>query len=90
MYAHTQQYFERLADQTFRAQATNDYLKLQLVGTPDDCKQQIEQLSSLTGLEYLILEFSYGGMPYLDAERNMKIFASEVMPVFRARRSESG
>jgi len=85
-YANTQQYFENLADQSFRDQATVDYLNLQLVGTPEDCIQQIEELSSHTGLEHLILEFSYGGMPYGEAEDNMKVFASEVLPTLHSQR----
>lgn len=63
-YADTQQYFNQLADQSFRDRATTEYMNLQLVGTPDDCIQQIKELSRLTELEHLVLEFSYGGMPY--------------------------
>lgn len=89
-YASTQQYFERLTNQTFRDQATVEYVNLQLFGTPDDCIQQIEELNRLTGFEHLVLEFSYGGMPYREAESNMKIFASEVIPALRRDRSVIG
>ena len=33
-----------------------------------------------TGTDSLVAAFSYGGMPYDDAERSMRLFASEVMP----------
>lgn len=82
-YASTQQSFSRITDESFRNQAVEEYVKLQLVGTADDCIQQIEELSHLTGSEHLILEFSYGGMPYQEAENNMYIFATEVIPALR-------
>ena len=82
-YADTQKYFSQLTDQSFLDRATAEYISLQLVGTPDDCIQQIKKLCLLTELEHLVLEFSYGGMPYQDAENNMKIFASEVMPALK-------
>lgn len=79
-YTSTQQHFSQLGDRSFRDDATEAYVNLQLVGTAEDCIQQIAVLSRLTGLEHLVLEFSYGGMPYKEAESNMKFFASEVLP----------
>lgn len=82
-YVNTQQFFGQLADSSFRDQATMDYANLQLVGTPDDCIQQIEELVYVTGLEHLVLEFSYGNLPYREAESNMKLFANDVIPSFQ-------
>lgn len=70
-------------DQPPDDQATAAYMNLQLVGTPDDCIQQVEELASITSLEYLVLEFSYGGMPYCEAEANMKMFASDIVTAFK-------
>jgi alkanesulfonate monooxygenase SsuD/methylene tetrahydromethanopterin reductase-like flavin-dependent oxidoreductase (luciferase family) len=53
------------------------------VGTPDECVQQIGELSRLTGLDHLVTEFSFGGMPHEEAEINMRLFAQRVMPVLQ-------
>jgi alkanesulfonate monooxygenase SsuD/methylene tetrahydromethanopterin reductase-like flavin-dependent oxidoreductase (luciferase family) len=61
------------------------YMDLQVVGTPDDCIQQIEQLKRDTGVAHLVLEFSYGGMPSAVARDNIVRFAQDVMPRVRSR-----
>jgi alkanesulfonate monooxygenase SsuD/methylene tetrahydromethanopterin reductase-like flavin-dependent oxidoreductase (luciferase family) len=81
-YAATGQEFARLRDPAFFRQATAAYLELQLIGTPRECISQIHELQEVTGCEHLILEFSYGGMPFKDVEANMRMFAAEVLPAF--------
>jgi hypothetical protein len=44
-----------------------DYVKIQVVGTPGDCLQQIAELQRLTGLTHLVGEFGFGGMPREEA-----------------------
>ena len=63
---------------------TDTYVKIQLVGTPDDCIQQIAELRSLTGLDHLVCEFSYGGLPHDEAEQNLRLFADKVKPVLHS------
>jgi len=58
-------------------------VKIQVVGTPDDCLQQLGELQRLTGLEHLVTEFGFGGMPHHEAELNMRLFADRVMPVLQ-------
>lgn len=79
-YASTQEHFSQLKARSY---CDPSYVEMQLVGTPDDCIQQIGELVRLTDLEHLVLEFSYGGMPHQEAESNMKLFASEVLPNLR-------
>src|SRR5215470_7663698 len=67
----------------FRETATAYYVKIQVVGTPDDCLQQIAELRRLTGTDHLVTEFGFGGMPHEDAELNMRLFADRVMPVLQ-------
>jgi alkanesulfonate monooxygenase SsuD/methylene tetrahydromethanopterin reductase-like flavin-dependent oxidoreductase (luciferase family) len=64
-------------------EATDFYVKIQVVGTPDDCLQQLAELRRLTGLDHLVTEFSFGGMPHEEAELNMRLFADRVMPVLQ-------
>ncbi len=56
---------------------------IQVVGTPDDCLQQIAELRRLTGMDHLVTEFDYGGMPHKESEVNMRLFADRVMSVIQ-------
>jgi alkanesulfonate monooxygenase SsuD/methylene tetrahydromethanopterin reductase-like flavin-dependent oxidoreductase (luciferase family) len=66
-----------------KAKATDFYVSIQIVGTPDDCLQKIGELQRLTGLDHLVTEFSFGAMPHEEAELNMRLFADRVMPVLQ-------
>jgi alkanesulfonate monooxygenase SsuD/methylene tetrahydromethanopterin reductase-like flavin-dependent oxidoreductase (luciferase family) len=75
--------YSKMKDENFRQQATEFYVKIQVVGTPDECLQQLVELQRLTGLDHLVTEFGYGGMPHEEAELNMRLFADRVMPVLQ-------
>ena len=85
-YGQTAKTYAKMKDETFRQKATDFYVKIQVVGTPDDCLQQLAELQRLTGLDHLVTEFSFGGMPHHEAELNMRLFADRVMPAAPARR----
>jgi alkanesulfonate monooxygenase SsuD/methylene tetrahydromethanopterin reductase-like flavin-dependent oxidoreductase (luciferase family) len=61
-------------------QMTEFFLNLQIFGTPEQCYNRILDFKKKTGAEAFTAIFSYGGMPYDLAERNMRMFAREVMP----------
>ena len=63
---------------------TEFFLGLQIWGTPDQCYEKIMTIKSLTGAGAYNGVFSYAGMPYEDAERNMRLFARTVMPRLQA------
>ncbi len=75
--------YSKMKDDIYRQQATEFYVKIQVVGTPDDCIQQIAELRRLTGMDHLVTEFAYGGMPHEESEVNMRLFADRVMPVLQ-------
>jgi alkanesulfonate monooxygenase SsuD/methylene tetrahydromethanopterin reductase-like flavin-dependent oxidoreductase (luciferase family) len=75
--------YSKMKDETFRKKATEFYVKIQVVGTPDDCIQQVAELRRLTGLDHLVTEFGFGGMPHEEAELNMRLFADRVVPVLQ-------
>jgi len=75
--------YAKMKDPNFRQKATDFYVKIQVVGTPDDCIQQLAELRRLTGLDHLVTEFAFGGMPHEEAELNMRLFADRVMPVLQ-------
>jgi alkanesulfonate monooxygenase SsuD/methylene tetrahydromethanopterin reductase-like flavin-dependent oxidoreductase (luciferase family) len=66
-----------------RAKATDFYVSIQIVGTPDDCLQQIAELRRCTGMDHLVTEFSFGGLPHEEAEINMRLFADRVLPTLQ-------
>lgn len=75
--------YAKMKDETFRAKATDFYVSIQIVGTPDDCLQKIEELHRLTGLGHLVTEFAFGGLPHAQAELSMRLFADRVMPTLQ-------
>jgi alkanesulfonate monooxygenase SsuD/methylene tetrahydromethanopterin reductase-like flavin-dependent oxidoreductase (luciferase family) len=86
-YAALAKTYAKLKDPVARAKATEFYVSIQITGTPDDCLQKIAELKRLTGLEHLICEFAWGGLPHEDAEANMRLFAAEVLPVLQRDRA---
>ena len=86
-YGNMAKTYSKMKDEAFRKKATDFYVRIQVVGTPDDCLQQIAELRRLTGTEHLVTEFSFGGMPHDQAELNMRLFADRVMPVLQRDRA---
>jgi hypothetical protein len=60
--------YSKMKDEGYRQAATEFYVKIQVSGTPDDCLQQIAELQRLTGLNHLVTELAFGGMPHEEAE----------------------
>ncbi len=82
-YAKVGKTYAKMKDETYRSKATDFYVSIQVVGTPDDCIQQIGELRRLTGMDHLVTEFSFGSMPHYQAELNMRLFADRVLPVLQ-------
>jgi hypothetical protein len=40
-------------------------------------------LQRVTGTDHVVTEFSFGGIPHDEAEKNMRLFASRVLPVLQ-------
>lgn len=75
--------YTKMKDAECREKATDFYVNIQVVGPPDDCLQQIAELQRLTGLDHLVAEFSFGGMPREESKINMRLFADRVLPVLQ-------
>ena len=56
------------------------FLNLQVWGTPQQCLDKIERIRQRVGNGSYVAVFSYGGLPYDDAESSMRLFAEKVMP----------
>ena len=79
-YGKTAKTYAKLKDPANLKKATEFYVSIQIVGTPDDCLQQIGELQKVTGMEHLVAEFSFGNLPHHEAERNIRLFADRVLP----------
>ena len=82
-YGKTAKTYAKLKDPANLKKATDFYVSIQIVGTPDDCLQQLGRLQQLTGLDHLVAEFSWGNLPHHEAETNMRLFADRVLPTLQ-------
>ena len=53
---------------------------LAVFGTPEQCYERIMHFHNLTDMNGFMAVTSYSGMPYEEAERNMRLFAASVLP----------
>ena len=61
------------------------FLSLQVWGTPEQCYAKVADVRERVGCDTFVACFRYAGMPVDEAERSMRLFASEVMPELRRR-----
>jgi alkanesulfonate monooxygenase SsuD/methylene tetrahydromethanopterin reductase-like flavin-dependent oxidoreductase (luciferase family) len=59
------------------------FVDLQVWGTPEQCYDKILDVRRRVGNDHFVGVFSYAGMPAAEAERNMRLFATEVMPALQ-------
>ena len=60
------------------------FTDLQVSGTPGQCVDRIRDIRTLIGNRTFVAVCSYAGMPAAEAERNLRLFAAEVMPALRS------
>ena len=80
------EYYGKMSEKiaTYGTDAVIDYfMNLQVWGTPDQCYERILDIHARTGNSHYVGVFSYAGMPYDEAERNLRLFAAEVMPALK-------
>ena len=82
-YGKTAKTYAKLKDPANLKKATDFYVSIQIVGTPDDCLQQLGQLQKITGMEHLVAEFSFGNLPHHESEKNMRLFADRCLPTLQ-------
>jgi len=69
---------------TYGAEGVIDFfVDLQVSGTPEQCHEKILDIRRRVGNDHFVGVFSYAGMPYDEAERNIQLFAREVMPALQ-------
>ncbi len=59
---------------------TEFFLNLQVWGTPEQCYAKVVDIRSRVGCDTFVAAFRYAGMPIAEAERNLRLFARDVLP----------
>lgn len=59
---------------------TEAFVATQVWGTPAQCREKIAEIEERVHTDHFVGVFSFGGMPYEDAERSLRLFAAEVLP----------
>jgi alkanesulfonate monooxygenase SsuD/methylene tetrahydromethanopterin reductase-like flavin-dependent oxidoreductase (luciferase family) len=78
-YEYYGKFSEKIA--TYGTEGVIDFfVDLQVSGTPEQCYDKILDIRRRVSNDHFVGVFSYAGMPYDEAERNMRLFAREVMP----------
>lgn len=75
---------ERVSEEGGAEKMVEFFLNLQVWGTPDQCTAKIVDICDRIGSDSFNGVFSYAGMPWDEAERNMSLFASDVLPRLQA------
>jgi alkanesulfonate monooxygenase SsuD/methylene tetrahydromethanopterin reductase-like flavin-dependent oxidoreductase (luciferase family) len=57
------------------------WAKNTLTGTPDQIIERVMQIQRATSCDQFSVVFHFGGMPFEEARRSMRLFAQEVLPV---------
>lgn len=78
--------YHRLDDwRRTRTETPPDYERLfqhrAMIGSPEQCIAKIKEIQE-QGIDYLLCNFSFGGMKQSNVLRSMRLFAQEVMPHF--------
>ena len=70
--------------------AAADFVRLMPFGTPEQVIEKVEFIHKTIGARGVMTHFAYGGMPYAEANRNMKLFVDRVLPELRAVGNQRG
>jgi alkanesulfonate monooxygenase SsuD/methylene tetrahydromethanopterin reductase-like flavin-dependent oxidoreductase (luciferase family) len=69
--------------------AVKGFMQAASWGTPDKILRGLEQRRKVVGDYELNVAFRFGGVPYDIAERSLKLFAKEILPVLKSWRTEN-
>jgi alkanesulfonate monooxygenase SsuD/methylene tetrahydromethanopterin reductase-like flavin-dependent oxidoreductase (luciferase family) len=81
------EYYGKIADKlaSYGTNTVTDFfVSLQVWGTPEQCLERILDTRRRVGNDSFVGVFSYAGMPWEEAERNVRLFAAEVRPALQA------
>jgi hypothetical protein len=64
-------------------QAATDFANLMPWGTPEEVLEKVAFIKDTIDINGILCAFVYGGMPYSEAERNLRCFVKNVLPELR-------
>jgi alkanesulfonate monooxygenase SsuD/methylene tetrahydromethanopterin reductase-like flavin-dependent oxidoreductase (luciferase family) len=64
--------------------AINDFVNLMYWGTPNQVLEKLEKVRTMIDANAVMPGFSYGGMPYADAEASLRLFAQKCLPELKS------
>ena len=70
----------RYAQQVGEGAIASDFMNVQVWGTPKVCLEKIRNIREQVGCEQFVGIFRYADMPFAEAERNLRTFATKVLP----------
>ena len=79
-YSAVDRYIEKRTDDG----AAEDFMRLMPWGTPQQVLEKVERVHAMIGHAGTMCHFSYTGMPWEEAERNMRLFAAKVLPELKS------
>ena len=79
-YTNISRYIDRHGTQG----AIDDFVGLMPWGTPEMILEKFEHMRQLVGMNGIMPGFSYGGMPFADAEASLRLFAAECLPELKS------
>ncbi len=80
------EYYAKMADRIASEGvdgAVDFFVDLHVWGTPEQCVEKVLGLQRRVECDRFLGVFNYGGMPIEEAERNLRLFAREVLPPLR-------
>lgn len=84
-YSNVTKYIDRHGAQG----AAESFVNLMPWGTPDQVLRKLEAIRGVIDMNGLMCHFSFAGMPWDEAERNLRLFAAEVLPELKRWDTES-
>lgn len=83
-YSNVGKYIDRHGTQN----AADDFAKLMPIGTPDQVMEKLQFIRDTIDMQGVMVQTSYAGMPWNEAERNLRCFAEHCLPELQAWDSE--
>jgi len=75
-YANVGSYIDRRGVQT----AAEDFAKLMPIGTPEQVLEKLQFIRDTIDMQAIMVQTSYAGMSWTEAERNLRCFAEHCLP----------
>ena len=64
--------------------AVEDYIQLMPWGTPQQVLEKFSKMKELTDMQGMMPNFYFGGMPYLESQRNINCFVKHCLPELKS------